>query len=180
MLASNAPETKDADFSWKEFQLANNNVLANVLGNLANRTFTFTIKNFNSVLNKSNSSFVNDSLKICETIKNDYSSFKVRKAVKSIIDLAREGNRYFDEKKPWLTIKENKSSTEEILFSCVELLRIISIIFFPIMPHKMLQLRRMMNLNENFSWDDIYKTPEKFEISDIFTLFKKIDDDIIQ
>ena len=180
-LAANAPESKDADFSWKDFQSLVNNSLANVLGNLANRVFAFTKKNFESILINNNSNEFLDSLNpVFEEIHQSYSEFKVRKLVKLVIDLAREGNKFFDEEKPWVTVKENSAKAGETLFICAELLRKISILFYPVMPESMRKLREMMNLGMNFSWSDIYNVPEKIQIGDFEPLFKKIEDDEIK
>jgi len=189
VLAANAPESKDADFSWKEFQGLVNNSLANVLGNLANRVFSFTKKNFDGVLNNTppflkggRGDLISDT---CKDIHTSYSEFKVRKVVKSIIDLAREGNKFFDEEKPWVTVKENPAEAEKTLFACAELLRIISIVFYPIMPESMKRLRKMMCMDVEMrtsplQWDDVYKTPDKIVIGDFEPLFKKIEDSEIE
>lgn len=181
-LSANAPESKDADFSWKDFQSIVNNSLANVLGNLANRVFAFTKKNFDDKLypdfdlSDNNKKFLENCNQVCEEIHRSYSEFKIRKLVKSIIDLARDGNKYFDESKPWQLIKEDKKATLEVLFVCSELIRKISICLYPVMPKSMLKLRKMFKAEADFSWEDIYRLPEKFEIGDIEPLFKKIED----
>ena len=180
-LASNAPESKDADFSWKDFQNQVNNNLANVLGNLANRVFAFAQKNFDSVLSKPLLENPLIQIEYINEIYEAYSEFKVRKAVKLIIDLAREGNKYFNDETPWLSIKVDKEKTEPILYYCADLLRIISIILYPIIPKSMIRLRKMMNLPEiNFLWHDVFNSPEKITISDFQPLFKKIDDKEIE
>jgi methionyl-tRNA synthetase len=179
-LAANAPETKDADFTLADFQNQVNNSLANVLGNLANRVFSFTLKNFNGVLHKSDSEFIQTIYPICEDLHTSYSEFKVRKAVKTIIDMAREGNKYFDESKPWVVVKEDLQSAESILFACVELLRVISIVFYPIMPATMLKLRKMMGLDDQIEWSDIHNTPDTFIVGDIERLFTKIENNQIE
>jgi len=180
ILAANAPENRDADFSWQDFQNQVNNSLANVLGNLANRVFTFAKKHFDGVLHKGDCAFVHKAYPVCGDIHDDYQTFRVRKAVKSILDVAREGNRYFDEEKPWVTVKENKASAEGVIFNCVELLRVISIIFYPVMPKSMLKLRTMIGLGDGeLYWDDIEKTPDKFEIGEVSILFHKIFDEVI-
>ena len=184
VLAINAPESRDADFSWKEFQNQVNNALANVIGNLANRVFSFAKKHFAGELNfTANREFQTKIAPIIHEIHHAYSEFKVRKATKLSIDLAREGNKYFDESKPWVLVKENISQTEEILYTCVDLLRIISIILYPILPKSMIKLRRMMGLSEKndttLFWDEIKNNPRKIIIGDFTPLFKKIDDETI-
>jgi methionyl-tRNA synthetase len=197
VLAANAPESKDADFSWKEFQGLVNNSLANVLGNLANRVFSFTNKNFGGVLTNTppcedeslvspscgggrGREIINLATTTCKDIHTSYSEFKVRKVVKIIIDLAREGNKYFDEEKPWVVVKENPAEAEKTLFACAELLRIITIVFYPIMPESMKRLRKMMSMDMDIQWDDVYKTPDKIVIGDFEPLFRKIEDKEIE
>ena len=188
-LAVNAPETKDADFSWKEFQSLVNNCLANVLGNFAHRIFVFAKKSFAGELSLSDDfSKQNDTWwdqNIINEIHCAYSEFKVRKAVKLIIDLAREGNRYFDEQKPWQVAKEDPKKAEKILFNCAELLRVISIVFSPIMPKSMKRLRMMfLDIEQAISpevfWKDIFNTPKRFIVNEFEPLFKKIEDNEIE
>ena len=181
VLAANAPENKDSDFTWKEFQNLVNNTLANVLGNYANRVFAFSKKNFNGNLTAEKNEFSIIDKQMIDEVHKAYSDFKVRKAVKLIIDIAREGNKYFDEQQPWAVVKVDPNKAENILFNCVELLRIISIIFYPIMPKSMKRMRDMMKLESDLiSWADIDITPNQFLIGDFEPLFKKIDDKVIE
>lgn len=181
-LALNAPETKDSDFSWDKFQQDVNNDLANVLGNLANRVFTFSKKYFRGLINKP-ASFHKSSNKLLEEIDktaleidDNFKHYKVRKSAKQIIDIARAGNKYFDERKPWKAIKQDKEKVQETLFVCVELLRKISILLTPILPDKMKELRKMMNLDNVVLWKNINKSKDRYKISEIKPLFKKITD----
>ncbi|MCD4796044.1 MAG: methionine--tRNA ligase [Candidatus Cloacimonetes bacterium] len=182
VLAANAPETKDSDFTWKDFQNKINNDLNNVLGNLANRTFIFAKKYFDGKIEEelelSESSQM--ALRICKDtlsdVENSFNTYQVRKAVKSIIDIARSGNKYFDETKPWKEIKTNKQKANETLYVCAELLNAISIALYPILPDKMLELRKMMNLSGKFCWKDIWDLQRRFIIGEVSPLFKKIED----
>jgi len=182
-LAAIAPETKDSDFSWEDFQAKINNELANVLGNLANRVFTFTRKHFNGELQEpvSLSDISKHTLKeahnLVEEIKECYENYRVRKAVKLILDIARSGNKYFDETKPWVTVKENKSKAAETLYVCIELLRIISIVFSPILPKSMQKLRAMLNLNQPLSWNEVTDPLSKITLGEVSPLFRKITDE---
>jgi len=186
-LAVNAPESRDADFSWADFQSQVNNTLANVLGNLANRTFTFANKYFQGKLNISDTDFIKNLYPICEEVHTAYTEYKVRKAVKTILDLARDGNKYFDEQKPWVTIKTVEGDGTSLLvpanqtiFNCLELLRIISILLMPVMPHSMLRLLQMLGISSTPCWEDIYHTPDSFHLSEISILFHKIPDEQIE
>jgi methionyl-tRNA synthetase len=172
--------------------------LNDVLGNLANRVFVFsekyfegkiekpdpnseifTTKLFGTGLKKDVPIYFEDLVDIDDIInfaKLSYEKYKVRSVVQSIILLARIGNRYFDTEKPWLTIKNDKSKANETLFTCAEILRKISILFYPIIPKSMKKLRKMMNLSDDFKWTDIEKFSDGFKIDEISPLFRKIED----
>jgi methionyl-tRNA synthetase len=181
-LAANAPETKDSDFYWKDFQNKINNDLSNVLGNLANRTFVFAKKYFDGKIrrpekhSKLSDKTLKESYKLVEFTDKSFNNYQVRKATKIVMDIARSGNKYFDETQPWNKIKTNKDTAEETLYVCTELLRMISIAFSPIIPKAMKELRKMMNLSEDFKWEDIKQIHENFEIGEVSPLFKKIED----
>ena len=119
VLAVNAPEKQDTDFLWKDFQNKINTELNNVLGNLGNRVFTFAQKHFEGVvekpkqLNEASQSALEQVAKLVTEVDNCYQTYQVRKAVKTIMDIARIGNRYFDEREPWKAIKTDKESVQE-------------------------------------------------------------------
>lgn len=180
-LASIAPENKDSDFSWKEFQSKINVELNNVLGNLANRTLVFAKKSFEGMIFKPNQlsdssvNILKEADELVEEIKKCFSTYQVRKAVKLSMDIARLGNRYFDESKPWVQVKEDKLIAAETIWVCAELLRRVSLVLYPVIPKKMRQLRAMLKLNEvpNFnSQSEIIS----IEIEKPTPLFQKIDD----
>jgi methionyl-tRNA synthetase len=186
-LAANAPETKDSDFVWKDFQKAINSELANVLGNLANRVFTFISKFFDGKISKysnlsdSSLELLNSAKNISREIESCYQNYKVRKATKSIIELARLGNRYFDERKPWKMIKEDKEGTSETLFVCYQILEIISVLFSPILPRTMKTMRNYMGLNDEFDWESQCKEiNDTIQIGKFRPLFRKIEDKEIE
>ena len=184
-LAANAPENKDSDFYWKEFQNQINNDLANVLGNLANRVFAFSMKYFEGrieapQLGELSKNLLNETLAKSLEISNCYKTYQVRKAINLIMELARKGNKYFDETQPWVTVKTDKDKAMETLYSCAELLRIISILFYPVMPSSMKKLRKLLNVSQEFFWKDISSIIQSYQITEITTLFRKIDDKEIE
>jgi len=180
VIATNAPETKDSDFSWSDFQNRVNNELNNILGNLANRTFLFATRYFNGRIEKPvylselSEKTIKAANEVLTKVHNCYSNYQVRKSTKLIMDIARIGNRYFDESKPWVEIKENSEKASETLYVCAELLRLISIIALPIIPQSMKKLRNMMNLTPEITWSNIDKPVKKFELGKIEPLFSKI------
>jgi len=181
-LAAIAPENKDSDFTWEDFQAKVNNELANILGNLANRVFTFVNKYFEGKienpkqLSKLSQTTLNDAHALANEVKECYENYRVRKTVKLIMDIARSGNKYFDETAPWKAVKEQKEKAAETLYVCAELLRIISIILSPVLPKSMRALRKMMNINHPLEWSEIDNPIEKTELGEVEPLFRKITD----
>ncbi len=185
-LAVNAPESKDADFTWKDFQNKVNNELANILGNLVNRVLSFSKKNFNDTipycenLSENSKSVIKDYQALVNEIHQSYKEFKVRKVTKLAMDIARLGNKYFDESKPWATIKENRALAKETIYVCANILKSLSYVFYPILPKSMESLQKMMGLPINSDWENITMLINKdIAIADIYPLFKKIEDDQI-
>ncbi|MBP7562601.1 MAG: methionine--tRNA ligase [Candidatus Cloacimonetes bacterium] len=186
-ISANAPESKDADFSWKEFQSRVNTELANILGNLVNRVLSFSNKNYNGKIPFCDdlSDYSKQTLQeiqiLCKEIDEAYREFKVRKAVKLCMDVARTGNKYFDEMKPWSTIKEDVEKTKETLYVCGEILRVISIVFNPIIPTGTLKIRKMMSLPNTLTWDDIDRWNQgELLITDVQPLYRRIEDSEIE
>ncbi len=186
VLAVNAPETKDSDFNWKDFQTRINSELNNILGNLANRTFVFSEKYFSGSIKKPDhlSEISQDNLnkanELVDQIHESYIKYQVRRVVKLIMDIARLGNKYFDETQPWVTIKNDPELAEETLYVCSELLRIISIAFSPIMPRSMKVLRQMMKLPDKLAWKNLGVQMEKISLNNVKPLFRKIEDKEIE
>jgi methionyl-tRNA synthetase len=96
------------------------------------------------------------------------------------MDLARLGNKYFDESKPWVSIKTERGEAAETMYVCGEIIRMLSIVFYPVLPKSMCQLRAMMNLDTNSLWSDLdLNLQECIELRDIKPLFRKIEDEEI-
>lgn len=184
-LATNAPEKGDSDFSFKDFQSKINGELNNVLGNLANRVFAFAAKHFDSVIpscsfGESSRAMLNEALEILEQIDAGYADFQVKKNTKLIMELARLGNRYFDDRKPWTQIRSDKTEVAETLYACCRLLAMISVALSPIMPQSMKLLRTMMGLSESQDWEtDFLSSSSDIYLVDTKALFCKITDEEI-
>lgn len=183
-LAANAPERQDADFSFRDFQQKVNGELNNVLGNLANRVFAFAIKHFDGVidhmkLDHEAESILQEADLLVKDICENYRTYQVKRNVKTIIDLARTGNRIFDERKPWVMIKENRGHVQQTLWLCAALLQRISVVLSPIMPKHMLALREMMSLGSIGHWEDAF-TDGKYVLNAVKPLFSKIEDSVIE
>jgi len=189
-LSSNAPETKDADFSWKAFQSRNNEELANILGNFVNRTLTF--------LNKHNGGRVPSAdynekdLRLFESLKNKLNEmtaaldrFKVREASKLMMDIARIGNKYFDENEPWVLKKQDSTRLDTVLNVCMNIIRVLSVAMYPFMPDSAEKLWKMIGEGGEISeerWNAVTDVRIKSgqRIQNIEILFVKYDDDLIQ
>lgn len=184
VLAVNAPEKQDTDFLWKDFQSKINTELNNVLGNLGNRVFTFSQKHFDGVveepkqLNEASQSALEQVAQLITEVDNCYQTYQVRKAVKTIMDIARIGNRYFDEREPWKAIKTDKESVQETIYVCSEILRQISIVMTPILPNFMKQLREIMGLTAKPTWAELELTSTTYplHLTEVRQIFHKVED----
>jgi len=185
-LAVNAPENKDSDFSWKDFQARVNNELANILGNLANRVLAFAQKFFDGDIPRPECLDAGATLALqtadalTKEVRASYTGYRVRRAVSLLMDIARLGNKYFDETTPWVTVKNDAAKARQTLWVCAELLRKISIAFWPVLPHKMEQLRSMLSLLPQVSWEDIPVECAAYRVAGLEPLFPKIEDEIIE
>ncbi|RKX67519.1 methionine--tRNA ligase [candidate division TA06 bacterium] len=186
-LAANAPENSDMDFTWKDFQAKINGELADILGNLVNRTYVFTKKYFDGKI-PSPGDYDEDDRKIIKLIENAPDSvgklldnFHVRQATFQIMNLAREGNRYFDYKKPWNLIKSDKTKCGTTLYVLANLLNSIAILFSPILPDGMKKIKEALG-NNDLHWNNAGKLSIKpgSEFGNPGILYKKIDDKTIR
>lgn len=185
VLGTTLPETKDSDFSWKDFQNRVNSELADILGNFVFRTHSFTHRFFDgAVPGLSNPTDLDiETLKEIskqkEKIEKSYESFRFREAIYETMQLARIGNRYFTETEPWKTRKENQEACGNTLYVCLQISAALSVLFEPILPNKMRQLKEQLGVPETIEWDHvddhILSTGQLIEEGDI--LFKKIEDE---
>ncbi|RKZ00852.1 hypothetical protein DRQ21_11755 [Candidatus Fermentibacteria bacterium] len=153
-LAVNSPETRASDFSWTEYR-SRNNELADVLGNFVNRTLKFTASKFNGKVPDAATDEVLLA-KAAETageIASLLESFKFKKAVGLAMDLAREGNRYFDTQKPWKSLKTDPEQCAVTVASCLNLCASLAVIFEPFIPFSAQKIRKMLGL-ESLKWSD--------------------------
>ncbi len=186
VLAVNAPEKQDNDFLWKDFQNKINTELNNVLGNLGNRVFSFTKKHFDGLITKPEN-LEDLSVKALEEVDaliNDidkyYSSYQVRKAVKTIMDIARIGNRYFDERQPWKVVKTDKAPVAETLYVCAEIIRKITVVMTPILPNFMSKLRAIMQIDSVPVWEELSADAYPIQLGDVQQVFYKVEDKQIE
>ena len=189
-LANNLPETKDSDFSWKDFQARHNNELADILGNFINRTMTFTQRNFDLRIPERGSMDALDRelitlLKKTPAKTGAYiDNFQMRQAVKEIMDLARFANKYFNDKEPWVTLKSDKAKCATTISLCLETIKTLSFLCEPILPFTSEKIRKMLNLKLDSRanvWDNAGELTLEpgFRLNNPSILFKKIEDAII-
>jgi len=175
------PEERDTEFSLKLFVELVNSHLNDTLGNLAYRVLSFTKNYFEYTVKKPQLLTQEEKdvlLKTEELIKEADSSFrqvKLRNALNAAMDIARLGNWFFNEKKPWEIAKRNREEASRIIYVLLRLLNSLSVVLFPIIPSKCLELRHMMNLPEQFVWEDALADPfeKTHKISEPKILFRK-------
>ncbi|NOG97639.1 MAG: methionine--tRNA ligase [Ignavibacteriae bacterium] len=185
-LAANLPENKDTDFYWKEFQAKNNSELADILGNFVNRTFIFASKHFDGkVPPLKNTKPIDDEM--LKLIKNHpakvgklLEQYKIRDAVFEMMNLARAGNKYFNDSEPWETVKNNKDDCGTTLNVCLQTIYELAIILSPVIPNTAEKLLTMLNAEE-VEWDKSgygnLKAGHNLNKSEL--LFTKIEDEVI-
>ena len=186
-LTVNSPESKDNDFTWKDFQSRNNNELVAILGNYINRVFILTEKYFNNVVPKYEKIDSNQIIKIYDyvsLISSSLDKFKFRDAVNHLIDLARTGNKYLADKEPWKLYKENNiKEVEQILYISIETCALISILSEPFIPNSAKKIRDILDINL-VNWtrlksaNQIIQPGHKIKKSNL--IFRKIEDDEIE
>ena len=187
-LVINAPLTRDTDFSWDDFQRRVNDELADVLGNFLHRTFSFTKRFFNGKIPEV---FEFDEIdlefekKIKETpkiVSNYIENYKFREGLVEIIKLAKQGNKYFNDREPWKTVKSNPEVASNCLYLCNQLAKNLAVMLTPYMPTKSQKILETMNLDvEDKKWDILSDLiPHGHEIKKPKPLFNKIDDEVIQ
>ncbi|MBR4432459.1 MAG: methionine--tRNA ligase [Paludibacteraceae bacterium] len=188
VLTANAPETKDNDFTWSDFQARNNNELVAIYGNFVNRALVLTKKYFEGKVPKT-SDFTEYDRATIEEFKNVKSQlenlledFKFREAQKEAMNLARIGNKYLADTEPWKLAKTDMDRTATILNLALQIAANLAIAFEPFLPISSDKLRQMLGL-EKANWEDLGRTdllPEGHELGEVSLLFEKIEDDAIQ
>ncbi|MCQ2114042.1 MAG: methionine--tRNA ligase [Bacteroidaceae bacterium] len=188
VLTANAPETKDNDFTWKDYQARNNNELVAVYGNFVNRALQLTKKYYDSIVPECGELTDYDKQTIAEfrDIKDRMESlldqYKFRDAQKEAMNLARIGNKYIADSEPWKVVKTDPERVKTIIFVSLQLTANLSIAFEPFLPMSSKKLREMLNLCD-FSWEQLGKMdilPVGKKLGEPSLLFEKIEDDVIQ
>ena len=188
VLTANAPETKDNNFTWKDFQDRNNNELVAVYGNFVNRALQLTKKYWNGIvpacgeLNETDKQTLAEFKDVKQKVEALLDQFKFRDAQFEAMNLARIGNRYITECEPWKVWKCDCKRCETILNICLQLTANLAIAFEPFLPFSSKKLRDMLNL-ESFDWNELGSTDllkAGHQLGEPALLFEKIEDDVIQ
>lgn len=190
-LALNLPETKDADFYWKDFQARNNNELADILGNFINRTLTFVHRNFDGKvparkqLSSLDSDFVKALKQAPKIIGELFETYHFREGTAEIVNLARVANKYFNDSEPWKTVKEDRDRCSTTLNLCLQTIRSLAILSQPVIPFAAKRLWSMLNLHgDRFErdWDSAgeLQLPHGHILAKSEILFAKVEDEAIE
>ena len=188
VLTANAPETKDNDFTWKDFQARNNNELVAVYGNFVNRALQLTKKYFDGVvpaageLNDYDRETLKEFADVKEEVEKLLDVFKFRDAQKEAMNLARIGNKYLADTEPWKLAKTDMPRVATILNISLQLVANLAIAFEPFLPFSSEKLRKMLNM-DSFDWAELGHTdllPAGHRLATPELLFEKIEDDVIQ
>ncbi|MBR6346929.1 MAG: methionine--tRNA ligase [Bacteroidales bacterium] len=184
VLCANAPETKDNDFTWKDFQQRNNSELVAIFGNFVNRAVVLTGKYFDGKVPADlkpeaiDKETLSELQPLRESIEKNLDNFHFREALKDAMNIARLGNKYISDSEPWKVAKTDLDRTASILRTCLEICANLAVAFEPFTPFSTEKLRRMLRL-ENLKWDDLGKTDlleEGHSLGEAVLLFRKIED----
>ncbi len=188
VLTANAPETKDNDFTWKDFQARNNNELVAVFGNFVNRAMKLTEKYFDGkvpaagTLTDYDRATLQEFVGVKQEMESLLDNFKFRDAQKEAMNLARIGNKYLAETEPWKLAKSDMPRVATILNLSLQIAANLAIAFEPFLPFSAQKLRKMLGMKD-FEWDDLGKIdllPEAHPLGASTLLFEKIEDEVVE
>jgi len=186
-LAANLPENKDTDFFWKEFQGRTNGELADILGNFVNRTFTFVHKHFEGKIPKRGKlekidEEMLEQLKIYpQKVSDLLERYKIKDSVFEMMNLARAGNKYFNDSEPWITLKKNKEHCATTINICLNAIYTLAEIFEPVIPFSSVKIFKMLNARPTI-WEKsgFANLEEGHTLNHAEILFNKIEDKMIE
>ena len=188
VLTANAPETKDNDFTWADFQARNNNELVAIYGNFVNRALVLTKKYFDGkvpaagAFNEYDQATIAEFQNVKTEVEKLLNDFRFRDAQKEAMNLARIGNKYLADTEPWKVAKTDMERTATILHLALQIAANLSVAFEPFLPFSSAKLRQMLSMNE-LQWEElgnINLLKEGQELGEVSLLFEKIEDATIQ
>ncbi|MDM8161219.1 methionine--tRNA ligase [Labilibaculum sp. K2S] len=187
VLTANAPETKDNDFTWKDFQARNNNELVAILGNFVNRALVLTHKYYNGIIPAQGelTDFDKETLAqipvLKEQVEKNLETYHFREALKEAMNLARLGNKYLADTEPWKLIKTDEERVKTIMNISLQITANLSTLIEPFLPFTANKLREFLNI-EVLAWENIGANviADGHRINTVSLLFEKIEDETIQ
>ncbi len=192
VLTANAPETKDNDFTWKDFQARNNNELVAIYGNFINRVVVLTHKYYEGVVPEAND-FTDIDLQTLELmsqypeiISKSINRYRFREALSELMNLARLGNKYLADEEPWKQIKTDPNRVKTVMFVALQIAAALAVLCEPFLPFTSSKLKGILNMDESgtLKWNDVgaekILLPSQHQIKKAELLFAKIEDADIQ
>ena len=187
-LCANAPETKDNDFTWKDFQAKNNNELVAILGNFVNRTLVLTHKYYEGKVpvaaeyTKTDILLLEEISKFPAKIAASIEQYRFREALGELMNLARLGNKYLADNEPWILIKTDEKRVQTIMNLSLQISANLAVLMEPFLPFTSVKLSNMLNLNKGLIWNDATRTDlllAGHQINASALLFDKVEDETI-
>lgn len=174
----NAPEHRDADFSWREFIYSHNGELLGAFGNLVNRTFKFIEKSYNSIIphDELDGNIVQNIERLYKETGENIEGSRLKAALENIFEFIKQSNKYFDEEQPWITVKNDIETCNRTIANCIYIIQNLSQLLSPFLPFSTRELQNMLNIKET-SWHPISTLPN--EVKDVSPLFERIDVKVI-
>lgn len=189
-LTANAPETKDNDFTWKDFQARNNNELVAIFGNFINRVVVLTNKYYNGVIPTPNAFNEVDEQVLAElkaypaVIESSIERYRFREALGELMNVARLGNKYLADEEPWKLIKTDEERVKTQMYVALQIAAALSTLAEPFLPFSATKLKNMLNVAEPITWNKVAETSNLIaaghQIGQAELLFAKIEDEEIQ
>jgi methionyl-tRNA synthetase len=173
-LTINAPENRDTDFSWREFVYSHNSELLGAYGNFVNRTLKFIEKSYDGKAprGKMNTEIQGKVNRLYKEVDSLITEGQFKKSLENIFDFVRYVNKYFDEQKPWIQIKEERSLCDDTMANCIYIISNLAQLLNPFLPFSSNKVKGMLGLNE-FTWTEI--DISSISLKDIHPLFNRID-----
>ena len=187
-LLSSAPETKDNNFTWKDFQTKNNSELVGIFGNFINRVTVLTQKYYNGIVPQPNEfeqvdkDLYHEMQQIPEKIGKNLDEFRFRDALTEMMNLARLGNKYLADEEPWKVIKDKPERVKTQMFCALQVAGALAYLCEPFLPFTSQKMKSGLNLG-NKNWYEVLNTPPiptGHQINEMPLLFSKIEDDVIE
>ena len=189
VLTANAPETKDNDFTWKDFQTRNNSELVAIFGNFINRAVVLTHKYYSGQVPQSGQLLSQDQAVLDELkcfpsrVGKSIEKYRFREASQEMLNLARLGNKYLADEEPWKRIKDQPERVPTIMHVALQIAAALSSICEPFLPHSAQKLRGILNIDSPLTWETIANESTLLKAQHIIgeqtLLFSKIEDDVI-